>query len=158
MALLAALVVQGRPLTMHELLPFPSPTTVCHPRAQPKLDPKIIGLRATGKWVHEFKYFRASSTGNLARFLDFVSYEYMIDNILVRIEAAAQANTAMCGKFAGIARTLVRCTRTRAHFAPTHLFSDDSPPLQDLIKAATSSQSIDMEAVVENTHPLGALE
>jgi V-type H+-transporting ATPase subunit d len=44
----------------------------------------VIGLRATGKWVHEFKYFRASATGNLARFLDYVSYEYMIDNILVR--------------------------------------------------------------------------
>lgn len=28
----------------------------------------------------------------------------------------------------------------------------------DLIKAATSSQSVDMEAVVENCHPLGMLE
>ncbi len=28
----------------------------------------------------------------------------------------------------------------------------------DLIKAATSSQSIDMEAVVEGCHPLGMLE
>jgi vacuolar-type H+-ATPase subunit C/Vma6 len=74
------------------------------------LDPKVIGLRATAKWVGEFKYFRASATGPLAAFLDFVAAEYMIDNIL------------------------------------------------DLVKAATSSQSVDMEAVVENCHPLGMLE
>lgn len=77
---------------------------------EPSLDPKIIGLRATGKWVREMQYFRASATGPMARFLDFVSAEYMIDNIL------------------------------------------------DLIKAATSSQRVDMEAVVDNCHPLGMLE
>ena len=77
---------------------------------EPALDPKIIGRRATAKWVREFKYFRATATGPLARFLDYVAYEYMIENIL------------------------------------------------DLIKAATSAQSVDVEAVVENCHPLGMLE
>ena len=71
------------------------------------LDPKLIGLRATGKWVRELRYARASATGALARFLDFVAYEYMIDNIL------------------------------------------------DLIKAATSSQTVDAQAVVGGCHPLG---
>ena len=42
---------------------------------EPRLDPKIIGVRATQKWVREFKYFRATATGDLARFLDFVAYE-----------------------------------------------------------------------------------
>lgn len=56
---------------------------------EPALDPKIIGLRATGKWVKEMKYFRASATGELGRFLDFISAEYMIDNILDLIKASA---------------------------------------------------------------------
>jgi len=77
---------------------------------EPALDPKIIAGRATGKWVKEFKYVRATASGPLARFLDFVAYEYMIDNIL------------------------------------------------DLVKAATSSASVDMQAVVDNCHPLGLLE
>jgi V-type H+-transporting ATPase subunit d len=81
-----------------------------HTRAQPALDPKIIAQRMTGKWVAEFKYLRMTASGPLATFLDFVSYEYVIDNIL------------------------------------------------DLIKAATSSQSVDIEAVVEGCHPLGMLE
>jgi len=78
--------------------------------AEPALDPKLIGARATAKWVREFAYFRASATGDLGRFLDFVAYEYMIDNIL------------------------------------------------DLIKAATSAQTVDAEAVLANCHPLGMLE
>ena len=78
--------------------------------AEPALDPKLIGARATAKWVREFAYFRASATGDLGRFLDFVAYEYMIDNIL------------------------------------------------DLIKAATSSQTVDAQAVVSGCHPLGLLD
>lgn len=76
--------------------------------AEPSLDPKLIGLRATAKWVREMRYVRSTATGDLAKFLDFVSYEYMIDNIL------------------------------------------------DLIKAATSSQTVDAQAVVAGCHPLGA--
>lgn len=79
-------------------------------QAEGGLDPKIIAARCTEKWVREFKYFRASATGTLARFLDYVTYEYIIDNIL------------------------------------------------DLIKAATSSTTVDLNAVVENCHPLGLLE
>lgn len=78
--------------------------------AEGALDPKIIAARATAKWVKEFKYFRASATGALARFLDFVTYEFIIDNIL------------------------------------------------DLVKAATSSTTVDLAAVIENCHPLGLLE
>ena len=80
--------------------------------AEAALDPKSIALRATGKWVKEFKYMRASATGSLAKFLDFVAAEYMIDNIL------------------------------------------------DLIKAATSQSGtlVDVNAVLENCHPLGLLD
>lgn len=42
---------------------------------EPRLDPKVIGARATAKWVREFKYFRATATGDLARFMDFIAYE-----------------------------------------------------------------------------------
>jgi V-type H+-transporting ATPase subunit d len=90
--------------------PEPVPGILLVVIVQPMLDPKLIGARATAKWVKEFKYFRATATGQLAQFMDFITYEYMIDNIL------------------------------------------------DLIKAATSTQTLDMEAVVENCHPLGMLE
>ncbi len=40
--------------------------------AQPALDPKIIANRCTLKWVKEFQYLRATATGMLARFMDFV--------------------------------------------------------------------------------------
>jgi hypothetical protein len=40
---------------------------------QPQLDPKLIGIRCTQKWVKEFKYFRATATGDVAKFMDFVS-------------------------------------------------------------------------------------
>lgn len=80
--------------------------------AEAALDPKSIAARATAKWVREFKYLRASATGQLGKFLDFVAAEYMIDNIL------------------------------------------------DLIKAATSQSGsvVDVEAVIENCHPLGLLD
>ena len=34
--------------------------------AEPALDPKLIATRATGKWVKEFQYIRASATGPLS--------------------------------------------------------------------------------------------
>jgi hypothetical protein len=40
---------------------------------QPALDPKIIANRCTAKWVKEFLYIRATATGALARFMDFVT-------------------------------------------------------------------------------------
>ncbi len=60
--------------------------------AEGALDPKIIASRATAKWVREFKYIRASATGLLARFLDYVAFEYMIDNILDLIKAATSSS------------------------------------------------------------------
>jgi V-type H+-transporting ATPase subunit d len=60
--------------------------------AEGALDPKIIATRATAKWVREFKYIRASATGLLARFLDYVAFEYMIDNILDLIKAATSSS------------------------------------------------------------------
>jgi hypothetical protein len=50
------------------VLVMPAPCTL-----QPQLDPKLIGQRATAKWVREFKYIRASATGQLARFMDYVA-------------------------------------------------------------------------------------
>ena len=61
--------------------------------AEAALDPKIIAARATAKWVREFKYIRASATGLLARFLDYVAFEYMIDNILDLVKAATTTSS-----------------------------------------------------------------
>jgi len=88
------------------------------------LTPKSLVHRATAKWVREFKYFRATATGDLARFMDFIAYEvcralagpllvnaarhprappqYMIDNILDLIKAAtsSQVLTLKCQSLA----------------------------------------------------------
>lgn len=53
----------------------------------PPVMPAIIEKRATSKWVTEFKYMRSIATGDLAQFLDFVTYEYMIENILLLLKA-----------------------------------------------------------------------
>jgi V-type H+-transporting ATPase subunit d len=60
--------------------------------AEAALDPKIIAARTTDKWVKEFKYIRCTVSGPLGRFLDFVSYEYMIDNILDLVKAATSSS------------------------------------------------------------------
>jgi V-type H+-transporting ATPase subunit d len=51
------------------------------------LTSRIIAERATEKFVAEFGEIREWATGPLAKFLDFVQYEYMISNVLKLIAA-----------------------------------------------------------------------
>ncbi|PWN99589.1 ATPase, V0 complex, subunit D [Tilletiopsis washingtonensis] len=44
-----------------------------------------IAERATRKMVAEFEYLRSNATGDLAKFLDFLTYAYMIDNLILLI-------------------------------------------------------------------------
>jgi V-type H+-transporting ATPase subunit d len=51
------------------------------------LTSRIIADRATDKFASEFGEIREWATGSLAKFLDFVQYEYMISNVLKLIAA-----------------------------------------------------------------------
>lgn len=73
----------------------------------PPLAPSAFEKRATAKWVSEFQHLRAHSSEPLSTFLDYITYEYMIDNILL------------------------------------------------LLKATLTSEEIDTEAVIAESHPLG---
>jgi len=44
-----------------------------------------IAEKCTGKLVEEFEYLRVNATGPLSKFLDYITYGYMIDNIVLLI-------------------------------------------------------------------------
>ncbi|CUS13148.1 unnamed protein product [Tuber aestivum] len=49
------------------------------------LSTSVIAAKATDKLIAEFRYIRANSTGTLAKFMDFLTYGYMIDNVALLI-------------------------------------------------------------------------
>ena len=53
---------------------------------QLSLSPKVIREAAQKKMADEFKYMRTQACGELATFMDFVCYEYMIDNIILILQ------------------------------------------------------------------------
>lgn len=52
---------------------------------QPPLTTSIIAERATEKLVAEFRYLQNNACGNLAKFLEYLTYSYMIDNLVLLI-------------------------------------------------------------------------
>lgn len=54
---------------------------------QPPLTTSVIAEKATGKLVGEFRYLQdnAPKDGTLARFLEYMTYGYMIDNLILLI-------------------------------------------------------------------------
>lgn len=49
------------------------------------LSTSVIAAKATEKLISEFRYLRANATGPLARFMDYLTYGYMIDNVALLI-------------------------------------------------------------------------
>ncbi|PWW72744.1 ATP synthase subunit [Tuber magnatum] len=49
------------------------------------LSTSVIAAKTTDKLIAEFRYIRANSTGTLAKFMDFLTYGYMIDNVALLI-------------------------------------------------------------------------
>ena len=49
------------------------------------LSTSIIASKTTDKLIAEFRYIRAQSTSTLAKFLDYITYAYMIDNVALLI-------------------------------------------------------------------------
>ncbi|CAO1628324.1 unnamed protein product [Jaminaea pallidilutea] len=51
----------------------------------PPLTTSTIAEKATGKLVAEFRYLQENAGGNLKKFLDYLTYSYMIDNLILLI-------------------------------------------------------------------------
>lgn len=51
--------------------------------AEATITPAIIEARALKKLVNEFFYFRANAVEPLSQFMDFITYEYMIENVML---------------------------------------------------------------------------
>ncbi len=47
------------------------------------ISPAVIEARALSKMVTEFFYFRAQAVEPLGQFMDFITYEYMIENVML---------------------------------------------------------------------------
>lgn len=45
----------------------------------------MLGTCLRDKYVEEFKYLQENATGTLSRFLDYITYEYQIDNVITII-------------------------------------------------------------------------
>ncbi|RYE85038.1 MAG: hypothetical protein EOO65_01140 [Methanosarcinales archaeon] len=93
------------------------PPAVTHAIMQPSLDPKLIGARATSKWVKEFKYFRASATGDLAKFMDFVAYvcARMCNNARALRHCMCTAVAEVCAYSYGHLVGCCACLQVRVH-------------------------------------------
>jgi len=50
------------------------------------LNPAILQAAAVGKLVTEFQYLRSQAVGPLCTFLDFITYEYMIENVMLLLK------------------------------------------------------------------------
>lgn len=49
------------------------------------LSTSVIASKATEKLIAEFRYIRAQAVGSLAKFMDYLTYGYMIDNVALLI-------------------------------------------------------------------------
>ena len=50
------------------------------------LTPSLIQVGTTNKLVKEFEFLRAQASEPLARFFDFITYEYMIENVILLLK------------------------------------------------------------------------
>lgn len=57
-----------------------------------KLEPGMLLKRLNESLVAEFQYIRSQATGDLAKFLDFMTYQFMIDNLVHLIKGALQSD------------------------------------------------------------------
>ncbi|PKS12178.1 hypothetical protein jhhlp_001476 [Lomentospora prolificans] len=51
----------------------------------PNPSPSSLAAKTTEKLVYEFRYVRANASGTLAKFMDYLTYGYMIDNVALLI-------------------------------------------------------------------------
>ncbi|KEZ41856.1 V-type proton ATPase subunit d [Scedosporium apiospermum] len=51
----------------------------------PNPSPASLAAKTTEKLVYEFRYVRANAAGTMAKFMDYLTYGYMIDNVALLI-------------------------------------------------------------------------
>lgn len=68
----------------------------------PPLTTGALGLACRQKFIDEFRYLQANATGLLSRFLEYLTYEYQIDNVILII-------TSMMHESASTEELLERC-------------------------------------------------
>lgn len=51
----------------------------------PNPSTSALAAKTTDKLISEFRYLRANATGSLAKFMDYLTYGYMIDNVALLI-------------------------------------------------------------------------
>ena len=57
-----------------------------------RLTPDVIRARARDKWVAEFNYIRRQATGELATFMEFITYDYLIKSVSFVISSLIRGN------------------------------------------------------------------
>lgn len=60
-----------------------------------KLTASSLAQKLRSQYVKEFKYLRSVASPELARFMDFITYGYMIDNVVVLIAGALRSFDVM---------------------------------------------------------------
>jgi len=81
------------------------------------LTPSDLQAAAVEKLVTEFKYIRTQAVEPLARFLDFITYEYMIENIMLLLKGALSGRDinellAQCHPLGMFKDSTMRCIPT----------------------------------------------
>lgn len=61
---------------------------------QTNLSPDLISELCWSKFVNEFRFIRDQATGQLATFMDFISYEYLIENVSFLISSLIRGSDA----------------------------------------------------------------
>ncbi|EEB06855.1 V-type ATPase V0 subunit D [Schizosaccharomyces japonicus yFS275] len=59
---------------------------------QARLSSAIIAAQATEKLIDEYEYLRAQADEKLSKFMDYISYAYMIDNVMLMISGTAHGH------------------------------------------------------------------
>lgn len=73
-----------------------------------KLTANSLAKKLQNQYVKEFKYLRSVASPDLARFMDFITYGYMIDNVVVLIAGALRSFDVM-GEEVDSEELLSRC-------------------------------------------------
>ena len=74
-----------------------------------KLNASVLSRRLRDHFVKEFRYLRSVGSGTLQKFLDFVSYGYMIDNVVLLIADALRSFDDLGGAGEDTQELLDRC-------------------------------------------------
>lgn len=105
-----------------------------------------LATKATDKLVGEFRYIQANAVGSLAKFLDFLTYAYMIDNVALLItgtlhERDTRELLERCHPLGWFETMPVLCVATNIEELYSSVLVET--PLAPYFKGSLSSQDLD---------------